>query len=165
MVAGEKFWSEEELAELTVRCLLLELHGGRLLLPNTQVAEVADVMRTSAAGNMPAWLLGFISWRGRNVPTISFEKLLGLGNIGRGDEGRTVVLNTLNGNPQLPFIAVEIQRLPRLVLVNNSMLQYDDSETKKIPGVMSYLRLQGEQVMVPDLDAVERMLEGLNVLA
>lgn len=163
--AGEKHWSEEELAELSVRCLLLELHGARLLLPNTQVAEVADVIRSSAAGNMPEWLLGFISWRGRNVPAISFEKLLGLSGVGRNDEGRTVVLNTLNGNPQLPFIALEIQRLPHLALVKNDMLQYDETESKKLPGILSYMRFQGEQVIIPDLDAIERMLEGLNVLA
>ncbi len=160
---AEQALSEEELAEIKVRCLLLELHGSRMLLPNTQVAEVGETLRVTPATAMPEWFAGFLSWRGRNVPTISFEKMLGKAEIGRNDEGRIVVLNTLNGNPRIPFVALETQGLPHLVLVDNTMLEYDETENTSSPVILSRLRLQGEQVIVPDLDAIERMLEGLGV--
>ena len=102
--------SAEELEEISVRCLMLTLHRVSMLLPNTLVAEVTDLTEVNTAANMPDWLRGFVSWRGRNVPLISFEVMLGQETVGRLDEGRMVVINTLNDNVKVPFIATERAR-------------------------------------------------------
>ena len=162
---AEQALSEEELAELSVRCLTLELHGVKLLLPNTLVAEVAETIEVTAAANTPDWLSGFISWRGRTIPLVSFEHLLGKDTIGRHDESRMVVLNTLNNNPRIPFIALEIQGLPHLSLLKHGMLEYDENNTLDEPVVLSGLRLDGEALVVPNIDAIERMLENLGISA
>lgn len=162
--AGQQ-WGEEELAEITVRCLTLNLHGMNLVLPNTLVAEVTELPTVTAAANTPGWLSGFISWRGRNVPLISYERLLGQGETTRSEETRMVVLNTLNANPRVPFIAMEIQSLPRLSLLKHGMLEYEETEKKTEPVILARMRVEDESVVVPNIDAIERMLVNLGFSA
>jgi chemosensory pili system protein ChpC len=162
---AEQTLSEEELAELSVRCLTLELHGLKLLLPNTLVAEVSDATRVMPAANTPDWLSGFISWRGRNVPLVSFERMLGMEAAARHEGSRMVILNTLNNNPRVPFIAIEIQGLPHLSLLKHGMLEYDENEKTEEPVVLTGLRIEGESLIVPNIDAVERMLKSLGISA
>lgn len=161
-MVGQKM-SEQELAELSVRCLTLGLHGAKLLLPNTLVAEVSETTTARAAANTPDWLLGFVTWRGRNIPLVAFEQLLGLDVPGRHGESHMVILNTLNGNPRIPFIAVEIQGLPHLSLFKHGMLEYDENIKKGEPVVLAGLRADGESLIVPNIDMIERMLENLGI--
>ena len=162
---AEQQMSDEELADLRVRCLTLDLHGLEILLPNTLVAEVTESTEVSAAANTPDWLSGFVSWRGRNVPLVSFEQLLGVDTAGHHDSGHMVVLNTLNNNPQVPFIAIEIQGLPRLSSLQHGDVEYDENEKNAEPVVLSGLRIEGESVIVPNIDVIERMLENLGISA
>lgn len=155
----------EALDELNVRCLMMTLHSINMLLPNTLVAEVTELPAVNTASNTPDWLRGFVAWRGRNVPLISFEVLLGRESIGRFDESRMVVINTLNDNLKLPFIATEIQGLPHLSLVTHENVEYDESEVHDEPVVLSSMRVDGESVIVPNIDVIERMLENLGISA
>ena len=162
---AEQAMSEEELADLSVRCLTLDLHGLKLLLPNTLVAEVTETIEVKPAGNTPDWLSGFVTWRGRNIPVIVFEELLGMETAGRHDDSRMVVLNTLNNNPRVPFIAMEIQGLPHLSLLKHGMLEYDENANTDERVILTAMRIDGESLLVPNLDAIERMLEGLGISA
>jgi chemosensory pili system protein ChpC len=157
-----KNWNEEALSALGVRCLTVRLHGMNLLLPNTLVAEVTQSASVTAAGNSPDWLAGLVSWRGRNVPLVSFEQLLGREARQRHDESRMVILNTLNGNPSIPFVAVEIQGMPHLSLLKHGRLEYDEKKSSE-PVVLASLLLDGESVVVPNLDVIERMLGNLGL--
>lgn len=161
--AKEKSAAAQSQDEITVRCLVLPLHDMSLLVPNTMVAEVIDYKPAEAAGHMPAWMVGMLSWRGRNVPVISFERLLGQGTAVHHEERRYVVCNTLNGNPRIPFIAMEIQGIPHLTMVNNDMLEQDSGSQSREPAVMASLRLNEESVIVPNIDVMEKMLEHLGI--
>jgi chemosensory pili system protein ChpC len=155
--------SDEELAELKVRCLTLPLHGMTLMLPNTVVAEVVDYREPEKAGQMPEWMLGMLPWRGRSVPLVAFEKLLGQEQAMRSEETRFIVCNTLGGNGRIPFIAMQVEGIPHLVQVDNSMLEMDNDIEQAEPAVQAYLRLQGESVIVPNIDVIEKMLEHLGI--
>ncbi len=157
--------SEEELAELKVRCLSLPLHNMTLLLPNTVVAEVLDYKEAEGIGHMPQWLLGMLSWRGRSVPLISFERLLGQDQAFRSEETRYVVCNTLTGNSRIPFLALQIEGIPHLSLVSSDMLEVDSEVFPSERAVQVHLRLQGESVIVPNMDVLEKMLEHLGLSA
>lgn len=154
---------EDTLEELRVRTLAMSLYGFTILLPNTLVAEVTEVASVETAANTPDWLSGFVNWRGRNVPLVSYERLLGQDTIERHDGSRMVVLNTLNGNPQLPFIAMEIQGLPHMSLLSHDMVEYEDNDKAGEPVVLSSLRVEGDSVLVPNIDVIERMLENLGI--
>lgn len=155
----------EEIDELTVRCLVLPLYNMSLLVPNTLVAEVIDYKPAEAAGHMPEWMIGMLSWRGRNVPVISFERMLGQDTAFRNEERRYVVCNTLSGNPRMPFIAVEIQGIPHLLMVKNEMLERVAENQQHEPAVLDHLRLNEESVIVPNIDVMEKMLEHLGIAA
>jgi len=156
--------SAEELDELTVRCLVLPLHGLSLLVPNTIVAEVIDYKPSESAGHMPEWMVGMLSWRGRNVPVVSFERLLGQEAATYHEGRRYVVCNTLNANSRMPFIALEVQGIPHLTMVSNVMLE-EDPEKRSEPAILASLRLSEESVIVPNIDVMEKMLEHLGIAA
>ncbi len=161
---AEQQLSDEELDELSVRCLSLQLDGLQLLLPNTMVAEVTESQAVKPAANTPDWLRGFISWRGKSVAVISYEQLLGLDSITmRHPERRMVVLNTLNNNPRIPFVAMEIGGMPHLLQLKHGMLEYYDNGKLAEPVILTALQLEGEAFVVPNLDAIERMLESLGI--
>lgn len=157
--------SEEELNDLTVRCLLLPLYNMTLLVPNTMVAEVIDYKPADSAAQMPEWITGILPWRGKNIPVVSFEHLLGQDVIFRSDDNRYVICNTLNGNARVPFIAIEVQGIPYLSMVNNEMLEPDNENNDEEPAVLVSLRLNKERVIVPNLDVFEKMIEHLGIIA
>lgn len=163
--AAEQTLSEEELADLSVRCLTLDLLGAKLLLPNTLVAEVTETTEVKPATNAPSWLSGFISWRGRSVPLVVFEDIIGTESPGRHEESSMVVLNTLNNSARIPFIAMQIQGLPHLSLLKHGMLEYDESNKMDEPVILTGVRIEGESLIVPNIDAIERMLENLGISA
>ncbi len=157
--------TDEELAELKVRSFTLPLNQMKLLLPSTLIAEVLEYKEVEPAGHMPEWLLGMLQWRGRSVPLFSMEKLLGQEQANRSERTRHVVCNTLSGSPRIPFLAIQIEGMPQLHMVTNEMLAEDKEVMEKQPGVQGRFQLQGEKVLVPDLDAMEKMLEHLGVSA
>lgn len=157
---------EEDIAALKVRCLALTLHHNlALLVPNTMVAEVIDFRPVEDAPHMPDWVSGMLSWRGRNVPLVSFERLLGMESLHRQDDRRYVIFNTLNGNKRVPFTAMAIIGIPHLAMVSQTQLETDDDNAPTEPAVLASLRYDGESVIVPNLDVIERMLEHLGVTA
>ena len=56
-----------------VHCLLIPLHKETMLLPNAAVAEVIAYSDPETIPDAPDWLQGWLSWRDRKVPLISFE--------------------------------------------------------------------------------------------
>lgn len=168
MVQAERqnVMSEVELAELKIRCLLLSLHNNiTLLVPNTLVAEVIDFRPVDEAAHLPDWVTGMVPWRGRSVPLISFERMIGLSPAGAQQERRYVIFNTLSGNAKIPFIAISTVAIPHLAMVDQKQLDYDSETTQKEPAILAGLRYNSESVIVPNLDAIEKMLAHLGVTA
>lgn len=148
---------------IAVRCLILRLQGMTLLLPNTVIAEVTESQKPDIVENAPDWFQGFLSWRGRTIPRVSLEQLLNLGEVLHTSAERMVILNTLNGNSRLPFVAMPIQGLPRALTIKGEMLEYDESSTENESAIKATILLEGESVVIPNLDAIEGMLENLGV--
>lgn len=137
-----------------VRCLLLPLNQGAVLLPNTAVAEVTSEVHLQEPP--PAgveWLQGWTRWRGLQVPVLALEPLFGSTAPTAGAQ-RIAVLNTLNGNPALPFVAVAIRAIPRPVQVSEGVLGACRGETAA--GVHCRLELAGGEAIIPDLDVLEQ---------
>lgn len=81
----------------------------------------------------------------------------------RTEETRLVVCNTINGNARIPFIALQVEGIPHLIQVDNNMLAHDNDVEHNEPAVLAYLRLQGESVILPNIDVMEKMLEHLGI--
>ncbi|MFD2643885.1 chemotaxis protein CheW [Pseudomonas japonica] len=133
--------------------LLLPLSDRSLVLPNVAVAELIGYQHCAPAPEHPAWLLGWIDWRGQRLPLLSFEAACG-GQTQVGERARIVVLNALGGTTR-SFFALLVQGIPRSCKLD-SQLNYVD-----VPlGELELAAVQvGEQVArVPDLVALEKLL-------
>jgi chemosensory pili system protein ChpC len=143
-----------------VHCLLIPLHEETVLLPNAAVAEVIAYSEPETIPDAPDWLMGWLSWRDRKVPLLSFEVASGRVIPDDLQGNRIAVLNTLNSNPRIPYIAVLIQDIPKLHLVQpDSVTERDDAEPRQ--SVVAQLLADGEPVLVPDLDDLELRIERL----
>lgn len=141
-----------------VHCLLLPLNADLALLPNAAVAEVTSYTSPDAIEDAPDWFLGYINWRDRRVPLIMFEAASD-GNVGNIHKGcRIAILNTLNGNNELPYIAIIMQSLPSLQIVRTNTIQYADQPNSQRQAIKAYVNLNGMAAIVPDIDELESRL-------
>lgn len=141
-----------------VHCLLLPLQTDVALLPNAAVAEVIPYSQPVAVEDAPEWLIGYINWRERRVPLVMFETASD-GEVGRiNASSRIAVLNTLNGNSQLPYIAIVMQGLPSLQIVRTNTIQYADRPTMQRQSIKAYVNLNGVAAILPDIDDLEARL-------
>ncbi|HID49660.1 MAG TPA: chemotaxis protein CheW [Chromatiales bacterium] len=144
-----------------IHCLLIPLHGEMLLLPNAAVAEVVAYSEPESIADAPDWLLGKVLWRDHTVPLISFERASG-GSAGANREGaRIAVLNTLNSNPDVPYVAVVIQGIPHLQVVAPDTITENKDAIAQRPSVLAQVLVEGQEVLVPDLDSLEQRIASL----
>ncbi|HEY0634012.1 MAG TPA: chemotaxis protein CheW [Gammaproteobacteria bacterium] len=161
--SSEKTTSAGEQTEQIVRCLLMPFHGFNLLMPNTAVAEVVAYEKPKAVDQAPGWLKGFAAWRGRSVPVVSLENLLGASEAAPASQARLVIFNALGEGGAVPFIAMVAQGLPRLHALKEENLHQVPGMPKSETGVLARLLLDGNPVVVPDLEVVEKMLIQIGV--
>ncbi len=143
-----------------VHCLLLPLNGETLLLPNAAIAEIIDFESPDPISDAPAWLLGWLNWRDRRIPVISFEVASGGIPPEQMQGKRIAVLNTLNSNPRVPYVAIVLQDIPRLKLVQRDALQEGPAVSGR-QSVLRQLQIEGGLVIVPDIDDLEQRVERL----
>jgi chemosensory pili system protein ChpC len=134
--------------------LLLPLADRNLILPNVAVAELIDYQQGTFDLDSPPWYLGLVSWRERQIPLLSFESACGQ-KIVIGERARIVILNALGGRPELKFIGLLVQGIPRSCKLD-SQLSYVDVP---LCGLEQAAVQVGEQVAkVPDLLGLEGLL-------
>ena len=137
----------------TMRTLIVPMQDRNLLLPNVAVAEVMAYIRPRAIDDAPEWLLGSISWRGKNIPLISYDRLNGI-DTGNGlTQARIVVFNTVQRNSGLEFYALVTVGIPQLRRVNPDALQEISGDV--LEGALSQVQIGEIQAIIPDLDALE----------
>lgn len=146
-----------------VHCLMLPLSKAILLLPNAAVAEIIDYIAPEALADAPDWVLGKITWRERSIPLISFEAASGGKVVAAAKTSRIAVLNTLNGNVRVPYIGLLTQAIPHLQPVREQLISEDDSSRAQRPFVACHANVDEVQVLIPDLDDLEKHIEALNV--
>lgn len=141
-----------------IRGVLIQLAGARLLLPNATIAEVLSYAPPERVDVAPEWLLGKIRWRGWQLPLVAYAELAGFGKEPAGLGSKVVVLKALGGNAKAPYFAILSQGFPRLVTVSQEGL-IPDSDSAELPlGVQSRVLLNENTAFVPDLGAVEALI-------
>ena len=144
--------------ESDIRGVLIQVAGGRLLLPNATIAEVLSYAEPDAVPGAPDWLLGRIRWRGWQLPLVAFARLADLASERGGLGSKVVVLRALGGNPRAPYFALLTQGFPRLVTVSRSGLVVD-AEPGELPvGVQARVQLNEDTAFLPDLESVEALI-------
>jgi chemosensory pili system protein ChpC len=134
--------------------LLLPLADRHLILPNVAVAELIDFQPAAFDLDSPPWYLGRVSWRERQIPLLSFEAACGQ-KIDIGERARIVILNALGGRPELKFIALLVQGIPRSYKLD-SQLSYVDVPLCALE--QAAVQVADQVAKVPDLLALEELL-------
>jgi chemosensory pili system protein ChpC len=146
-----------------IHCLTIPLYEETVLLPNAAIAEIIAYLEPDKIENAPEWFLGFVTWREIQVPLISFEILSGKETQAAKKNNRIAILNTLNGNAQLPYIGILSQGIPSLALVQEEGLEeFDDSDNRATVGAV--VKLAGGEAVIPNIDEIEQRLLALNIL-
>ena len=149
-----------------IRGVMIQVGEERLLLPHATVAEVLARVSIDPIEDAPGWLAGQIVWHGWNVPLVSFPRLAGLGEEPVVRNNRVVVLKALGDDAALPYFALLTASFPQLVSVPRDSLLADASEEDLPRGVQMRVLLGEQGALLPDLDAVEKMVaEALSTAA
>jgi len=142
-----------------IRGVLIAVGGGRLLLPNANVAEVISYATPEPLDAVPDWLRGQVRWRGWRLPVLSFAGLIGWPVEEGGLGAKLVVLKALGGNPRLPYFTVISQGFPRLVSVGRDrLLALEDADEQPF-GVQARVQLGEDVAVIPDLMTVELLID------
>jgi len=143
-----------------VSSLLLPMRGFNLVLPHANVAEVLQGLESEPSGNDLAWLVGSIEWRGIRIPLISYETLCGRESGPSGDTPATVVIYGLEGIGDLRFYALELQGIPRPMVLDAERVEpVDDDSAEPNEFVARNVLVAGQPGIIPELASVERGIQ------
>ena len=146
-----------------VRCIILPFDKHNILLPNTLVAEITTYDVVASAPFAPRWIKGMIFWRGKSIPLVAIWHMLGSAHVDTPSK-RIAVLNSVTGNDDLPFYAIEVWGLPRLLMVGEDVLQEIDVPTFVEEDPVLLEVTSGDlTAVIPDIDAIESTLAELGV--
>ena len=146
-----------------VHCLTIPLNDETALLPNSAIAEVIGFKAPAPIDDAPEWFLGYIDWREKRVPLISFESVSGKQLADAKKNSRICVLNTLNGNNQIPYVGILSQGIPSLAIVQEQGLE-DKETAKERPAVGATVEVGGTEAIIPNIDEIEQRLTKLHLL-
>lgn len=148
--------SEEELYSL-----LVPLVDERLIVPRACVAEVVRYTPPVQQDGNQNWMLGSISWNGRDLPVIAFEGAIGKDVPAPTGRTRVVVFYSTTGGVRSGFFGVLTQGFPQLVRVNEEVLQLEATEgwPDDAP-ILCRVKMINEFPLIPNLEMLEEMIAG-----
>lgn len=141
-----------------ISSLLVPMVDHQLLLPTVSVAEMIPYFQPNQEDHpigAPNWFLGHLSWRGVQVPIISFEAINGHDIAPIQPSSQIAILNNTGQHNKLHFIAMPTQGIPHLCRVVASEI----SDNRHIPCQNYELRqvfVAGEQAAIPDIERLEQ---------
>lgn len=143
-----------------VDCLLVPLKDRNLILPNVTVAEVIPFSHLLTTNASTDWVLGRLDWRGTLVPALCYELMSGQAAPAPNPDARFIIVNGVNANPQMPFYAILVQGIPRLMHIGENDLQEVEAmgmgQFDKVA-----VTFEGVTAMIPDLDSVELQVQSI----
>lgn len=140
-----------------IASLLIPLYEKQLVLPNVTVAEIIPYRQPKPLSAHTPWLMGQMEWRNTFVPVVAYEVLNGGGLPPVSANSRLAVINGCGSNDRLPFYAILIQGIPRLMHISEKDIVEVDAMHKGGYDQCA-VTLSGEQAMIPSLDMIEQEL-------
>lgn len=138
-----------------IASLLIPMIGRPLLLPNVAVAEIVTWDQPEKPEDSPEWYLGKVDWRGVDLPVVSLE-LMNNPEIEDAAQGQRLAVINGVGECKLPFYAISVQGIPRLVRVYPEEMGNEEQSEDRAYDTL--VMVSGERAVIPDLANVEREL-------
>jgi len=146
--------------------LLVPLSEERLIVPRACVAEVVRYTPPVQADGGQNWMLGNISWNGRDLPVVAFEGALGKDIPAPTGRTRVVVFHSTSSELKSGFFGILTQGFPQLVRVNEDVLKLESTEgwPEDAP-VFCRVKMINEFPLIPNLEALEGMIAAETVVS
>ena len=146
--------------------LLVPLSEDRLIIPRACVAEVVRYNKPKQEPGSQKWMLGNITWNGRELPVVAFEGTIGKDIPAVTGRTRIVVFYGSTGKIKSGYFGILKQGFPQLVRVNREVLKLDSTEgwPDGAP-VLCRVKMINEYPIVPNLENLESMLAAESVQA
>ncbi|MDH5391991.1 MAG: chemotaxis protein CheW [Gammaproteobacteria bacterium] len=141
-----------------IKCLLLPMKTSNVIVPNTAIAEIVSVEHVLPVNDAPTWMLGYLSWRRRSVPLLSFDAV----QQGEPDfltaKSKIAVLYSISDDEAFPYMALLMQRAPKVMNITEEAIKQAgaDQNSGNIKLVIQNVVLNDEITAdILDLKAVE----------
>lgn len=138
--------------------MLIPLHGERLLLPNSSVAEIIGYRDPDPLAGAPDWLRGQVNWQQRQVPVVDFERLLDAAEKPPSIRQRIAICYAPHSTQDCPLFGIVSQGIPRLLRVNEALIEDAERKDKRTAAVQMRLVIDGESLLVPQLEFLQEQL-------
>ncbi|WP_157954216.1 chemotaxis protein CheW [Saccharospirillum mangrovi] len=133
-----------------------------LLVPQVAIAEVVAKATLQAVPDAPVWLLGRLDWRGQSLPVLSYEAANGQTQAPDSPGVRLAIFNTLSDGAALPFWALRIQGIPRLLRLSDAEVR-EDSLARCTRAERLAVITQLGKASIPDLDYLESLAASIGI--
>ncbi|MCC7220668.1 MAG: chemotaxis protein CheW [Candidatus Contendobacter sp.] len=151
-------------ASANLRCLLITVQGGQLILPNSLVVEVLPYATPLRIEGAPHWVVGAMLWRNLTTPLISLGRLIFRVGSDADLNSRIIIAHTLGTDSKLPHFGILGTAAPRPLNLQRHEIAMDTEAPKSElsrPGVLLWARYQEQPVVIPDLETIEAVLQPL----
>lgn len=139
-----------------VYSLLVPLEEMRLLIPRSNVMEVASLEQLeSYTGSVP-WLVGSMEWESSLVPVVSFEGICGKPIPPSAGRSRVVLFRCLSSVLSSRTFGIISQGFPQLVRVSHDALELQSTEFAKDLPVLCQVGMASQSLLIPDIEQLEQ---------
>ena len=147
------------MSEEQVKCVMLTISEDKLVLPNAAIAEIVPILNIINVANKPAWVLGYLDWRGNSVPLISFETLGGvrMPSLATGNV-KAAILYSLSEDKNFPFMAILVQGASKTINVKPGDVIPNKDEIHH-PAIEQKVMMQEDEASIIDLEKLEQLIK------
>lgn len=141
-----------------VSALFLHLTSDSLLVPMAAIAEVTnDDMEIIPLDEPDDRFYGSVSWRGLQLPLLSFEAVSGGRRQALTAESRVVILNAIGPGQARGFYGLVIRGYPQRVDIVDTDEAQPISRQSGMPGVLYQVVVMGQSARIPDFEFLETL--------
>ena len=141
-----------------VYSLLIPLAEQRLLIPRSNVMEVASLNALENSQGTVPWLLGSMEWEGSLVPVVSFEGLCGDDIPPTAGRSRVVLFRCLTNTLSSRAFGLVSQGFPQLVRVKEDALELEERRFGESLPVLCQVTMASQSPLIPDIEKLEQLI-------
>lgn len=144
-----------------IKCVILTLRKENVIVPNALVAEIISVKDIKPVENSAKWFLGNMTWRGSDVPLLSFEAAGGEAISKVNLNTQAVVLYAVGKGGEVseePYLGLVMSGVPHVSHFTREQIKTDSEAFEDHPMVAQKVRINGARVSILDVDAMVDMV-------
>lgn len=144
-----------------LKSIILTLRNELVVVPNAAVAEIISVQNVKNVDDTPGWMLGKTTWRGVELPVVSFE-------AAGGDDAQAVNINTqiavlysanTDEDKKYSYIGLAMHGVPHVSQFSRDQIKANPEMSDDHPMVAQRVRVNGAAASILDIPAIDDMLQ------